>query len=59
MDVLLTDADRVTMAASAGPARSMLVRDDRIAAAGPAERVRAAAPDARVVGLEGAAVIRG
>jgi len=37
----------------------MLVRDDRIAAAGPAERVRAAAPDARVVGLEGAAVIRG
>jgi len=38
----------------------MLVRDDRIAAAGPTERMRAAAaPDARVVGLEGAAVIRG
>ena len=60
MDVLLTDADIVTMAASAGPAESVLVRDDRIAAVGPAERVRAAAaPDARVVGLAGAAVIPG
>ena len=45
MDVLLTDANVVTMAAGAGPAASMLVRDDRIAAAGPAEQVRAAAGD--------------
>jgi len=58
VDVLMTDADVVTMAANDGPARSMLVRDDRIAAAGADERVRAAA-DARVVRLEGAAVIRG
>ena len=43
MDVLLTDADIVSMAASAEPARSMLIRDKRIAAVGPAERVRAAA----------------
>jgi predicted amidohydrolase YtcJ len=65
MDLLVTDADIVTMAASAGPAsagpaRAMLVRDDRIAAVGPAEQVRAvAAPDARVVPLAGAAVIPG
>ena len=60
MDVLLTDADIITMAAGAGPARSMLVRDDRVVAVGPAERVHAAAaPDARVVRLEGAAVIPG
>jgi predicted amidohydrolase YtcJ len=43
VDVLLTDADIVTMAAGDSPARSMLVRDDRIAAVGPAERVHAAA----------------
>jgi predicted amidohydrolase YtcJ len=60
VDVLLTDADIITMAAGSGPARSMLVRDDRIAAVGPAEHVRAAAaPGARVVRLEGAAVIPG
>ena len=60
MDVLLTDAEIVTMAAGEGPARSMLVRDDRIAAVGPAELVRAAAePGARVIGLEGAAVLPG
>jgi predicted amidohydrolase YtcJ len=60
VDVLLTDADIVTMAGGGGPARSMLVRDGRIAAVGPAERVRAAAePGARVVRLEGAAVIPG
>jgi predicted amidohydrolase YtcJ len=60
VDVLLTDADIVTMAAGTGPARSMLVRDDRIAAVGPAEQVyAAAAPDARVVRLEGAAVLPG
>ena len=60
MDVLLTDADIVTMAAGAGAARSMLARDGRIVAAGPAEQVRAvAAPDARVVRLDGAAVLPG
>src|SRR5215472_9017871 len=60
MDVLVTDADIVTMAAGGRPASSMLVRDDRIAAVGPAEQVRAAAaPDARVVPLAGAAVIPG
>jgi predicted amidohydrolase YtcJ len=60
VDVLLTDADIVTMAAGADPARSMLVRDGRIAAVGPAEHVHAAAEaGARVVGLEGAAVIPG
>src|SRR5579863_618027 len=48
------------MAAGAGPAASMLVRDGRIAAAGPAEHVRAAAaPGARVLRLDGAAVIPG
>jgi predicted amidohydrolase YtcJ len=60
VDVLVTDADIITLAAGGGPPRSMLVRDDRITATGPAERVRAAAvPDARVVRLEGAAVIPG
>ncbi len=60
MDVLLTDADIVTMVPGAGLARSMLVRDDRITAVGPAESVRAAAPPgARIVGLEGAAVVPG
>src|SRR5580700_4672109 len=59
VDLLVTDADIVTMAAGAGLARSMLVRDDRIAAVGPAKGVRAAAPDARVVRLEGATVIPG
>ena len=60
MDVLLTDADIVSMAPGAGPATSMLIRDDRIVAAGPAEQVRAAAaPDARVVSLDGAAVLPG
>ena len=59
MDVLLTDADIVTMAASGEPARSMLVRDDRIAAVGAATRVHDAARDARVVRLEGAAVLPG
>src|SRR5258708_25358832 len=48
------------MAAGAEPPRSMLIRDERIAAVGSAERVRAAArPGALVVPLEGAAVIPG
>jgi predicted amidohydrolase YtcJ len=60
VDVLLTDADIVTMAPGAGLARSMLVRDNRITAVGPAESVRAAAPSsARMVDLEGAAVLPG
>jgi hypothetical protein len=60
VDLLLTDADIVSMAASAGPATSMLIRDDRIAAVGSAEQVRAAAaPDVRVVPLDGAAVLPG
>ncbi len=37
----------------------MLVRDGRIAEVGPAEAVRAAAPGARVIGLDGATVIPG
>ena len=42
------------------PAQAMLVRDDRIAAVGPAEQVRAAAaPGAQVVRLDGATVIPG
>jgi predicted amidohydrolase YtcJ len=60
VDVLLTDADVVSMAAGAQPASSMLIRDDRIAAVGSAEPVRAAAePGTLVVSLEGAAVIPG
>jgi predicted amidohydrolase YtcJ len=60
VDVLLTDADIVTMAPGAGPAASMLVRDDRVVAVGPAEQVHTAAPPAvRVVRLEGATVIPG
>ena len=43
METVITDAVFVTMAADAGPAESMLIRDDRIAAIGPAEGVRAAA----------------
>lgn len=65
MDVLLTDANIVSTAASAElpsaePARSMLIRDDRIAAVGSAEQVRAAAaPGAQVVSLNGATVLPG
>src|SRR6202022_3527023 len=60
VDVLLTDAHIVTMTASAGSSRSMLVRDDRIAAVGPAGRGHAAAASgARVGRLGGGAVIPG
>lgn len=60
VDVLLTDADIVTMADGPGPARSMLVRDGRIAAVGSAERVHAAAePGARVMRLQGRPSFRG
>jgi predicted amidohydrolase YtcJ len=59
VELIVTDADIVTMAPSAGPAGSMLIRDGRIAAVGQAEAVRAAAPGADVVRLGGATVIPG
>src|SRR5580704_9152129 len=60
MELIVEDAEFVTMAADAGPAGGMLVRDGRIAAVGPAEAVRAAAsPGARVVRLDGATVVPG
>jgi predicted amidohydrolase YtcJ len=60
MDAIVTDAVFVTMAASTTPAEAMLVRDGRIAEVGSAEAVRAAAaPGARVIGLDGATVIPG
>ncbi|HTT54031.1 MAG TPA: amidohydrolase [Streptosporangiaceae bacterium] len=63
MDMLLEDAFVVTMGAGAGPGGpgwSVLVRDGRVAAAGPAGQVRAAAgPGAAVVRLDGAAVLPG
>jgi predicted amidohydrolase YtcJ len=65
MELLVEDATFVTMAAQAGPPQkepgeSMLVRDGRIAAIGPAAAVRAAAaPGAAVGRLDGATVIPG
>jgi predicted amidohydrolase YtcJ len=59
MDLVVADGVFVTMAADAGPAESMLIRDGRIAAVGPAGAVRAAAPGAEVVRLGGATVIPG
>jgi predicted amidohydrolase YtcJ len=60
MELIVEDAEFVTMAGDAGPAQAMLVRDGRIAAVGPASAVRAAAsPGARVVRLDGATVIPG
>jgi predicted amidohydrolase YtcJ len=60
MELIVEDAVLVTMAASAGPAGCMLVRDGRIAAVGSAEEIRAAAaPGARAVRLGGATVIPG
>ena len=57
--LIVEDAEFVTMA-PAGRAESMLVRDGRIAAIGPAAAVRAAAePGAAVVRLDGATVIPG
>jgi len=62
-ELVIEDAVLVTMAADAGssdPAGSMLVRDGRIAAVGPADAVRAAAaPGARVLRLDGATVVPG
>jgi predicted amidohydrolase YtcJ len=60
MELILEDAVIVAMAAGAGPADCMLVRDDRIAAVGSADEIRAAAsPDARPVRLGGATVVPG
>ena len=59
MELVVADAVLVTMAADAEPGDCMLIRDDRIAAIGPAEAVRAAAPAAEVVRLGGATVIPG
>jgi predicted amidohydrolase YtcJ len=65
VELIVEDAEFVTMAAGAGPteriqAEGMLVRDGRIAAVGPAEAVRAeASPEAQIVRLDGATVIPG
>jgi len=59
VELIIEDAVIVTMAAGAGPADAMLIRDGRIAAVGHAETVRAAAPRAEVVRLGGATVIPG
>src|SRR6266566_3719687 len=59
VELIVEDAVIVTMAAGAGPADAMLIRDGRIAAVGQAETVRAAAPGAEVVRLGGATVIPG
>ena len=59
VEFIVEDARFVTMA-PAGRAESMLVRDGRITAIGPAAAVRAAAePGAAVVRLDGATVIPG
>jgi len=60
MDLIVEDAVVVTMAAGAGTAESLLVRDGWIAAVGAADQVRAAAAaGAAVVRLDGATVIPG
>jgi predicted amidohydrolase YtcJ len=56
VDLIVEDAVVITMAAGAGLADSMLVRDGRIAAVGTAGAVRAAVPGGR--GAPGAAVVR-
>jgi predicted amidohydrolase YtcJ len=59
VELLVEDGVFVTMAADAGPADGMLIRDGRIAAIGQAEAVRAATPGAEVVRLGGATVVPG
>jgi predicted amidohydrolase YtcJ len=60
VELIVEDAVVVTMAAGAGTGECMLVRDDRIAAVGAADQVRAAAsPGAQVVRLDGATVVPG
>src|SRR6201993_2041463 len=60
MDLIVEDAVVITMAAGAGTAEALRVRDGRIAVVGTAGAVRAAAaPGAGVVRLDGATVIPG
>jgi predicted amidohydrolase YtcJ len=60
VELIVEDAVVVTMAAGAGAGECMLVRDDRIAAVGAADQVRAAAsPGAQVIRLDGATVVPG
>jgi predicted amidohydrolase YtcJ len=60
MELIVEDAEFVTMTDGAGPVEGMLVRDGRIAVVGPAEAVRAeASPRARIARLDGATVIPG
>jgi hypothetical protein len=60
MELIVEDAEFVTMAAGGQAAQGMLVRDGRIVAVGPTDAVRAAAsPGARVARLDGATVIPG
>jgi len=60
LELIVEDAVIVTMAAGAGPAGAMLVRDGRIAAVGPPGEVHAAAsPGAQTVRLDGATVVPG
>ena len=60
MELIVDDANVITMASGAERAGAILVRDDRIAAVGSSEQVRAhAAPGAKVVRLDGATVVPG
>ena len=60
MELIVEDADIVTMAADAGRDGCMLIQDDRIAAVGPSDQIRAlASPGAEVARLGGATVVPG
>jgi predicted amidohydrolase YtcJ len=60
VELIVEDAVTVTMAEGTGRARSMLVRDGRIAAVGsPGEIHAAASPGAQVIRLDGATVVPG
>ncbi len=59
MELVIEDGVFVTMAADAGSAEAMLIRDGRIAVIGDTETVRAAAPGAGLVRLGGATVVPG
>src|ERR1700757_3986259 len=60
MDLIVEDAVVITMAAGAGTAEALRVRDGRIAVVGTAGAVRAAAaPGAAVARLDGATIVPG
>jgi hypothetical protein len=60
VELVIEDADVVTMAPGAGTARAALIRDGRIAAVGNSAQIRAeAGPGAQVARLDGATVIPG